>query len=306
MADNIKRVLIAIQPGGPPSDNLVDHAFRLATHMKGEIRLVSCLYDTLVAAGLAYEESSAYAAQVGMINAQETVLEALIESIVSPESSIDAVVRWGIPYLDVLRDEAQSWSADLIVVGSPQARVRASMGISGFGIRLASQSPCPVLIAKNAGFSGYRSVFAAVDPLHRHNELTGTDDRVLSAATRAARIEDSPVSIVNVYPNPESFELASSVEVSPGVHYGTENIEAVHRAAVTEVAKRYDIDSERIHLIAGDPVEEIVNRTRELQADLVVLSVIKRGLIEEAVFGSTAERVAAESECDVLLVGPAE
>ncbi|MGI9258861.1 MAG: universal stress protein [Gammaproteobacteria bacterium] len=306
MADDIKRVLIAIQPGGPPSENLAKHAFWLATHMSGEIRLVSCLYDTVVAAGLAYEEQTSYAAQVGMMSAQETILEELIESIVTPDCSIDASVRWDIPYLDVICDEAQTWSADLIVVGSPQSRVRASMGIPGFGIRLASQSPCPVLIAKKAGFSGYKSVFAAIDPLHRHNEMTGTDDRVLTAATQVARIEDSRVSIVNVYPDPESFELASSIEVRPGVHYGTENIETVHRTAVTEAAERYGIDGERIHLIAGDPVEEILNQTRALQADLVVLSVTKRGLIEEAVYGSTAERVAADSECDVLLVGPAK
>ena len=306
MVDAIKRVLIAIQPGGTPSSSVVDRASWLAAHLEGEIRLVSCLYDTVVAAGLAYEERSSYAAQAGMVNAQETVLDEVVESIVAPACSVEASVRWAIPYLDAICDEAKTWSADLIIVGSPHARVRVSLGIPGFGIRLASQSPCPVLIAQNRSFSGYGSVLAAIDPLHRHNELSGTDDRVLNAASQLARMAGSQLSVVHVYPQPESFELASSVEVRPGVHYGTENIENVHRNAVDEVATRYDIGSDRIHLVAGDPVEEIVNQTRSLHADLIVLSAIKRGLIEDTVYGSTAEKVAAESDCDVLLVGPTE
>ncbi len=306
MIDDIQRVLIAIQPGGPPSKSVVDYASWLATHLMGEIRFVSCLFDTVIAAGLVNEERNSYAAQAGMVNTQETVLNEVVESITTPACSISSTVRWGIPYLDVICDEARKWPADLIIVGAPHARIRASLGISGFGIRLASQSPCPVLIAKNPSFSGYSSVFAAIDPLHRHNELTGTDDRVLNAATRIARIEDSPLSVLHIYPNPESFELASSVEVRPGVHYATENIETVHRTAVTDVAERFDIDSERIHLASGDPVEEIVSQASKLRADLIVLSSIKRGLIEDAIYGSTAERVAAESESDVLLVGPAE
>ncbi len=305
MVDEINRVLIAIQPGGPPSKSVLDHVSWLATHLNGEIRIVSCLYDTVIAAGLVNEDRNSFAAQAGMINTQEGTLDEIVKSIATPECSIDSAVRWGIPYRDVIREEARKWAADLIVVGSPQARIRANLGIAGFGIRLASQSPCPVLIAKISSFTGYRSVIAAIDPLHRHNELTGTDDRVLNAATQIAGIQDSSLSVLHVYPNPESFELASSVEVRPGVYYGAENIEAAHRSAVTEVADRYDIDSERIHLVAGDPVEEIVDQTRKLRADLIVLSTIKRGFIEETVYGSTATRVAAESECDVLLVGPA-
>ena len=306
MNTRLEKVLVAIHPGSTPSTSVIDHARWLAARLDGEMRFVSCLYDTVIAVGLVNEDDSAIAAQVGMVNTQRQILDEIADSVDAVKCTVDSKVCWGIPYRDVIRDEARSWSADLVIVGAPHPGIRTSIGLQGFGMNLAPRCPCPVLLVKNAETPRYDSILAAIDPLHRHNEPSGIDDRVLDAATQLARTTNSPLSVIHVYPNPESFELASSVEVLPGVHYGTENIESVHREATIEVAARYGITTDSVHLAAGDPAENIADQIRELRSDLIVLGAIKRGRLEEAILGSTAERVASEAECDVLLVGDEE
>jgi nucleotide-binding universal stress UspA family protein len=57
-------------------------------------------------------------------------------------------------------------------------------------------------------------------------------------------------------------------------------------------------------LLEGDPVEEIVDASRTLPADLVVIGSHGRGGFERWVLGSVTEKVVRKSESPVLVVGP--
>ena len=98
--------------------------------------------------------------------------------------------------------------------------------------------------------------------------------------------------------------LASSVEVLPGVYYGNENIEDVHRKALMELVENYGIRRSQVLLTSGDPAEQLGETIVENDVDLVVLGALKRGRLEQWLLGSTAERVVAEVSCDVLLIKP--
>lgn len=115
---------------------------------------------------------------------------------------------------------------------------------------------------------------------------------------------DAELRVVNVYPNPEQYEIVSAVQVEPGVFYGTENVKAAHRQAVIDLIDECNVPDSEIVLRAGKPAEIIAELAGEQAIDLVVLGSIKRGRIERALLGSTAERVVGEAPCDVLLVKP--
>jgi universal stress protein E len=126
----------------------------------------------------------------------------------------------------------------------------------------------------------------------------------LNAASLFAKALGGELWLANAYPDPAEYSWVSAVEVMPGVFYGAENIPAIHRQAAQELGERYGVGIDHIVLRPGDPRDVVTEATKELGAQLVVLGALKRGRFEQAVLGSTAEYVVAESQCDVLLVKP--
>jgi universal stress protein E len=161
---------------------------------------------------------------------------------------------------------------------------------------------CPLLLVKSASFRGYRTIVAAVDPLHAHEEPYGLDRAVLDAGRCFAQAFGSTLRAFYAYPGAEAFELASAVQVAPGIFYGTENVAAVHRRAVNELAEQYGIAATDVDLVEGAPAEALVDLVTQCSAEIVVVGAPQRHGVLAVAIGSTAESVAAAVPCDVLIV----
>ena len=59
-------------------------------------------------------------------------------------------------------------------------------------------------------------------------------------------------------------------------------------------------------VVQGKPSAEIVRVAREETADMIVLGTHGKGMLDKALFGSTAERVIRRAPCPVLTVGLSE
>ncbi len=59
-------------------------------------------------------------------------------------------------------------------------------------------------------------------------------------------------------------------------------------------------------VIQGKPSAEIVRFARETQVDMIVLGTHGKGMLDQALFGSTTERVVRRAPCPVLTVRLAE
>ena len=125
---------------------------------------------------------------------------------------------------------------------------------------------------------------------------------MLDAGRFVARACGSTLRAVYAYPGAEAFDLASSVEVAPGVFYGAENVEAVHRRAVGELAEQFGIAATEVDLVAGSPPKAIMDTVAQRRAELVVVGSQRRSRALGAALGSTAELVVAGVSCDVLIV----
>lgn len=302
MRGRIDKVLVAIKPWQGDLPLSLYHARFLSENLGAELRLLSCVYDPEVALGVAKGDPDALAAQVGLVESERGVLNDLGASLGEWRIDAEIEVRWGHPAEDVVLDEIDAWQADLLVVGTHQAGSRPHTRLAQLDWQLMRSCPCPMLLARDPQFDGYATMLAAVDPLHRHAEPEGLDRRILELASGLASAAESTLLVAHVFPDPESYALASAVEVLPGVYYGTENIESVHREALLELAAQYGVRESRIVLQSGDPAERLADCVRERDVDLVVMGALKRGRLEEWLLGSTAERIVAEADCDVLLV----
>ena len=164
------------------------------------------------------------------------------------------------------------------------------------------RSECPLLLVKSPSFGGYKTVVAAVDPLHAHAEPYGLDRAVLDAGRLIARTCGSTLRAVYAYPGGDAFDLVSAVEVTPGVFYGAENVEAVHRRAVNELAEQFGVAASEVDLVEGSAPAAIIDTATKRRAELVVVGMPRRKGALAAAVGSTAERVVTDVACDVLIV----
>jgi universal stress protein E len=164
------------------------------------------------------------------------------------------------------------------------------------------RAECPLLLIKRPSFDGCRTVIAAVDPLHGHDEPHGLDRAVLGAARSIADACGSTLRAVYAYPGAEPFRLASAVQVAPGVFYGDENDEALHRRAVNELAEQFGIAGANVDLVIGSAPDAIVDTVAKRAADLLVVGIPRRHGVAATIVGSTAELVVPAVACDVLIV----
>jgi len=301
---NIKRVLVAIKPRERGLPLAAYHARYLAQSLDAEIALVSCVYDSHVALGLSGGDPTAISAQAGLIENERAMLEGLVQSLRDWGVTVTTRINWYTPVYEGILDEVREWKADLLVLGAHEPRAVLDAYLTDTDWQLMRLCPCPLLLVKDLDFEQYPRILAAIDPLHRHAEPAGLDRAVLDMTRTLGHAFDAKLSVANAYPDPQDYEFASSVEVLPGVFYGTENIEALHRKAVEELVDNYGITAEQMVLRPGDPTTVISEIVTERDIKLVVVGATKRSRIEAAVLGSTAESVAAQVPCDVLLLKP--
>jgi len=301
---SISRILVAIKPWQRGLPIAAGHARALAKQAGAELRLVSCVFDSTIALGLERGEATAYAAEAGMIECERGELEGLAQTLRDWGAIVGTEVLWQTPPHEGVLRAAREWPADLLVLGAHETHPALHTRLVDMDWQLMRLCPCPLLLVKDPHFDGYSRVLAAVDPLHEHAEPSGMDRAILDAARRFGALFDSELRVAHAFPDPEEFALAPLVEVSPGVFYGAENIEALHRHAVTELVSSYGLRGEQIALAPGPPTEVLPRLAREQRAKLLVLGAIRRSELAQAMLGSTAEAVAAEARCDVLFVPP--
>lgn len=300
----IERILAAVKPwkkGIPPA---AERAMALAQCLDAEVLLVSTVYDSDVAFRVDRGDTAAAAAQRGFIAREERALERLAAALREWGVRVRTRVLWQRVVQDAILREIEEYDADLVVTGTHEPELRPHMRLTDTDWQLMRTCSVPLLIVNGAEAFECERILAAIDPLHAHEEPAGLDRSVLELARLLERSCDAELLVVNAYPEPERFAFASSVEVLPGVFYGAENIESLHRKAAVELITAYGITPAQLVLRPGNPVRVIADVVEEHRIDLVIAGALKRSRLEQALLGSTAEGVVLEARCDVLLVKP--
>jgi nucleotide-binding universal stress UspA family protein len=79
----------------------------------------------------------------------------------------------------------------------------------------------------------------------------------------------------------------------------------VEIAKLAAFAREKDVESREL-VVQGKPSSEVLRVAAEEEVDLIVLGTHGKGLLDKAIFGSTAERVVRRSPCPVLTCRPEE
>jgi universal stress protein E len=296
----LNRILVAVKPWQRGLPLAANHARQLAQLAGAAVQLVGTVFDARAAAGTERGDPAASVARDRALRAASVDLERLADSLRDWGASVTTRAVWGVPPYEGILAAAREWRADLVVVGTHERDLHARLTDTDW--QLMRRAECPLLLVKSPSFSGYGTIVTDVDPLHAHDEPYGLDRAVLDAGRSIARACESMLRVVYAYPGAEPFGLASAVEVAPGVFYGTENVEAVHRRAVNELAEQFGVAANDVDLVAGHAPEVIVDTAAKRGAQLVVVGAPRRRGALVTAIGRTAEMVASTVACDVLIV----
>ena len=297
----LDRILVAVKPWQRGLPLAANHARQLAQLAGAQLQLLSTVFEAGAAAGTDRGEPAGRIAKDRALAAARVDLERLSGSLRDWGANVITKVVWGVPAYDRICAAAREWRADLVVVGTHESDLLHTR-LTDTDWQLMRRSECPLLLVKSAAFDGYRTVVAALDPLHAHAEPYGLDRAVLDAGRAIARTCGSKLRAVYAYPGSAAFDLVSAVEVTPGVFYGAENVEAVHRRAVNELAEQFGIAATEVDLVEGSAPAAIIDTVAQRRAELVVVGMPRRRGALAAAVGSTAERVVTDVACDVLIV----
>ena len=139
----------------------------------------------------------------------------------------------------------------------------------------------------------YKHVVIAVD-LH-----TSCDKTVIVRGLEVAKANHAKVSLVhavehimNAYGVAEAYSAAIEVE---------EQLVQEAKKTLQKLGKKFDIAPENQHISVGTPRSEIIKKTHDLKADLLVVGSHGRHGFQ-LLLGSTANGVLHYAECDVLAV----
>jgi universal stress protein E len=295
-----EHVLVAIKPWqrGLPLES--QHASQLADALGARLMITSAIFDARVASGAGRGDAAA-PGRARLIEAEHVELEKLAQSLRAWGTSVTTRVVWGAPAYEGVLDVAREWRADLIVVGAHEQGLRVGTRLTDTDWQLMRLAPCPLLLVKDPFFRGYRTVLAAVDPAHPDPARSGIDRFVLDVAQTVSDACESELRVVHALPDPAHLP-ASPVEIAPGVYCDADAIEELHRRAVDDLLASQGVPPEQVDLVQGTPADVIARTAADRRAELVVLGALRRSQLEQALIGSTAEAVAAEVPCDVLLV----
>jgi nucleotide-binding universal stress UspA family protein len=191
----------------------------------------------------------------------------------------------------VLHSHAARWGADLIVVGgSPR---NAHLGIGAVAEQTLHASPCAVLVAPadrdetiphvrtiGVAFDGSREAHAALD----------------TAAELAGQLGCGLEAIDVVEPAFRDYPFGWTFETDPDYAAARcdEASQTTHRA----------VDAcghpARATVVVGDPVRELVERSRDL--DLIVAGSRAYGPVRRLMLGSVSTRLVRDAKCPVLVL----
>jgi universal stress protein E len=297
----LKRILVAVKPWQRGLPLAANHARQLTQLADAQLQLLGTVFDAAGAAGGERGEQAALVVRNRTLAAAQVDLERLGRSLRDWGAKVVTKSVWGVPAYEGILAAAREWRADLIVVGTHEPDLRHTR-LTDTDWQLMRRAECPLLLVKSPSFGGYRTVLAAVDPLHGHDEPDGLDRAVLGAGRSIAQACGSTLRAVYAYPGAERFSLASAVEVAPGGFYGDENVEALHQRAVDELAAQFGIPATDVDLVTGSVPDAFVDTVAKRAAVLVVVGMPRRRGVVATVIGSTAELVVPAVACDVLIV----
>jgi nucleotide-binding universal stress UspA family protein len=211
---------------------------------------------------------------------------------------VDTALIGGYPGREILA-VAREQDVDLIVLGSHGRGGVEHLLLGSVAEKVLRKAPCPVMVVPAAARPERGVLFARI--LCPVDGSQASADAVAQAVD-LARETDGQLTLLHVVePMPEAGEFAAldaDEYRRAGEAYGAR----LMREAVSDTVREWCRIDERI--VVGKPGDRILDTSKNMAADVIVMGVRGRGALDLLAFGSTANAVVRQAQCPVFVVHP--
>jgi universal stress protein E len=299
------RHILAAIPPTKLAPTVAARAFAVARRLGANVQMVASVYDPYVAGERFSDSPELEAARGALVARRHADLEALANRSEAEGVQVSVHARWHYPVVDGLLAAVADAGPDLLIAGTFHHSPLQRLGLGNMDWQLIRRAPCPLLLVRADGFSGYEQILAAVDPLHEHDKPAALDGELLATARLMAEVWDGRVHVLHCYLSGEYVPF-----VAPGASlpppFDGEPPEEVHRQALQKLVAAQGLKASQVLLEAGDPRQRIPETAARLGVNLVVMGAVARSRIGRWMIGSTAESVLDRLDCDVLIIKPSD
>jgi nucleotide-binding universal stress UspA family protein len=193
--------------------------------------------------------------------------------------------------IETLADAAKG--ADLVVVGAPGGWLRNLM-LASTVHRLLRRTRRPVLVVRQRAASPYRRVLVAID-------LVTSPAKALASARDVA--PQARFDVMHVYRAPFEGKLQyAGVSESAIENHRREASQAALARMTDLMLAQSALPRLTAHVVHGSAAVEVLDKQRDLDADLVVVSRSAKTLAEEWLVHGLTSRLLEEGAGDILVV----
>lgn len=283
----IKKILCPVD-FFPASDAAVNYAAGLASIYDAEIHLLHVIVP-VVTGGFEYS-IDASAIMKSMEEGATREINKLVATVKATGVFVKSEVRVGDVY-DTIKSTIEAVKPDMIVMGTHGRRGVERWFLGSTTEKLMRHSPVPLVTISATGERSFEA------PRFRRILVTtdfsdGTPD-ALAQAFSVAQENESHITLMHVLEDDLSGKHRSSLV--DGVLKRLDDMVPAEAKNWCDVVTRVE---------SGVPYRMILRMLEDEKADLLVMNIHGKGMIDRALLGSTAERVVRVSPCPVMLIPP--
>jgi universal stress protein E len=307
MINGLKSILVVVDPA-VDAQAVLDKAAAIAAGAGARLRLFCCSHDARLTARLMLSPDALSVARVEFLRRRREWLGSLAAPLAARGLEVEIEAAWDAPSHVGILTEVGLAGPDLVIKDSPWQEPIMRRLFSHADWRLMQACPVPVLLTRQTAWASPPRVAAAVDPGHPGDPAGVLDHAILAMAARLATWIGAEPRVVHAYLPMDRTMLpaaAGGMPVSPPDGSVGDDMRHAARAAVEELLAGHHYPAGAAHYVEGAAVDVLPAWCAGERVDVLVVGVVSRSRLAEAVLGSTAERLLDRVPGDLLVVrGP--
>lgn len=226
------------------------------------------------------------------VNKLEQRLAAVANKLTAAGYQVESKIHWAYPRYEQISQEAENYNVDLVVQHVNGAAQEDRHILSQDSWQLVRNCKRPILLIRDKAWPSHPVIMAAVDPMHRHHKPLQLDTKIMQAGLNTRDELHGELHVVH------------ACSAAARTFSSTEKVIEQHKKALDDFMSAYDLESGYIHLSEDKPIDAIVKFNKELHVDIIVMGVVSKSRLAEALVGNTAEKVVDYMKADVMVIRP--
>lgn len=307
MATGLQSILVVLDAAAG-SHPVLEKAARIAARSGARLRLFCCDHEPRLTARLFLRPDSLSAARAVFLRRRREWLEALAAPLAGRGLEVEIEAAWDAPVHAGILTEVSLARPGLVMkdLGWQSAPGRGLFSHTDW--RLMQACPVPVLLTRPVAWSALPRIAAAVDPGHPGDPAEVLNHAILSLGGQLAAWTGGGLSAVHAFQPVDTAALAATaagLPPQPPAGVAGADMRQAASEAVAALVAGHGPASGGVQLVEGAAVDVLPAWCAANGTDILVVGVVSRSRVVEAVIGSTAERLLDRIPCDLLAVrGP--